>query len=68
MYFCAMPPSKKSPYRINMTASGLFAEHLAFLRQDTALEDASNIRLAVAELAKKRGYVPPPQPAPKTKK
>lgn len=57
VYGLAMPPSKPSKYRLNFTASGIFRDQLEFLREDTSLEDNSVIRLAVAELAKKRGFV-----------
>lgn len=57
VYGLAMPPSKPSKYRLNFTASGIFRDQLEFLREDTSLEDNSIVRLAVAELAKKRGFV-----------
>lgn len=59
----AMPPRKQSTRRITLSATGTFLNHLKFLADDTALEDTGIIRLAVAELAKKRGYIAPePEP------
>lgn len=62
-----MPSSKPSKYRLNFTASGIFRDQLEFLREDTSLEDNSVIRLAVAELAKKRGFVRKPEHQTSTK-
>ena len=62
-----MPRRKPKLYRLNLTASGTFRDHLEFLRKDTALEDNGIIRIAVADMAKQRGYKPPvhDKPAPK---
>lgn len=68
VYGLAMPPSKPSKYRLNFTASGIFRDQLEFLREDTSLEDNSVIRLAVAELAKKRGFIRKPEPETRAKK
>ena len=43
----------------------MFEQHLDFLRRDTGLEYTAIMRLAVADLAKRRGFVaPPPQTVP----
>jgi len=52
-----MPKRECDDYRVNLTASGEFKRQLAFLRDDTGLEDPGVMRLAVAELAKRRGYI-----------
>ncbi len=58
-----MTRREPASYRINLTASNAFKNHLEFLREDTGLEDTGVIRLAVAELAKRRGFAAQPKPA-----
>jgi hypothetical protein len=54
-----MPPRKPSPKRTNPGITGIFEEHLQFLRRDTGLANTNIIRMAVAEMAKSRGFVTP---------
>ena len=63
-----MPSSKRKPTRSNPSITGIFEKHLQFLRQDMGLANTSIIKVAVADLAKRRGFVAPPEPSPTKKK
>lgn len=52
-----MPARKTTAKRTNPSLSGLFEQHLQFLQRSTGMTNTSIIKLAVADLAKSRGFV-----------
>lgn len=68
MYGFSMPPSKSSAKRLNAIITGTFEQHLRFLRMDTGMDNNSIARIAIADMAKSRGFIAKPDPTPTKKK